>query len=60
LALAAAGSDPGALPAARAHLQKAREDLLALRQRNELGRNQQHKLALVEAGMEKATQLSAR
>jgi non-specific serine/threonine protein kinase/serine/threonine-protein kinase len=60
LALAAVGRDPGALAAARTHLQKAREDLLALRQRNELGRSHWHKLALIEAGMEKAAQLSAR
>ncbi|HEX7314347.1 MAG TPA: serine/threonine-protein kinase [Pyrinomonadaceae bacterium] len=60
LAIAAAGRDPDALPAARTHLQKAREDLLALQQRNELGRNHQHKLALLAAGMEKAAQLSTR
>ncbi len=59
LAIAAGGRDPGALPAARTHLQKAREDLLALQQRNELGKNHQHKLALIAAGMEKVTQLEA-
>jgi hypothetical protein len=58
LAVAAGGRDPGALTAARTHLQKAREDLLALQQRNELGKNHQHKLALIAAGMEKVTQLS--
>ena len=60
LAIAAGGRDPGALPAARTHLQNAREALLSLQQRNELGRNQQHKLALIAAGMEKVTQLSTR
>ncbi|MET0624688.1 MAG: protein kinase [Pyrinomonadaceae bacterium] len=59
LAIAAGGRDPAALPAARTHLQKASEDLLALQQRNELGRNHQHKLALIAAGLEKAAQLSA-
>ncbi|MET0645027.1 MAG: protein kinase [Pyrinomonadaceae bacterium] len=59
LALAAGGHDPEALPAARTHLEKAGEDLLALQQRNELGRNHQHKLALIAAGMEKVAQLSA-
>ena len=59
LAIAAEGHDPDALPSARTHLQKAREDLLALQQRNELGRNHQHKLDLLAAEMEKLTQLSA-
>lgn len=59
LAIAAGGHDPGALSAARTHLQKAREDLLALQQRNELGRNHQHKLALIATGVEKVAQLSA-
>ncbi|HWS87886.1 MAG TPA: serine/threonine-protein kinase [Pyrinomonadaceae bacterium] len=58
LALAAAGRDHGALAEARAHLLKAHEDLLVLQQRNELGRNHRHKLALVAADMEKAAQLS--
>lgn len=60
LALAAGGQDPDALSAARTHLQKAEEDLLALQQRNELGRNYQHKLALIAAELEKATQLATR
>jgi non-specific serine/threonine protein kinase/serine/threonine-protein kinase len=61
LAVAAAGRrDPGALAAARTHLQKAREDLLALQQRNELGRDHRHKPALLAAGVEKVAQLSAR
>ena len=57
LALGAGGGDPGALSAARTHLQKAGEDLLALQQRNELGRNHRHKLALIAAGIEKVAQL---
>jgi tetratricopeptide (TPR) repeat protein len=60
LALAAGGRDPGALTAARTHLQKAGEDLHSLQQRNELGKNHQHKLALIAAGMEKAIRLSTR
>jgi eukaryotic-like serine/threonine-protein kinase len=60
LALAAGGRDPGGLSAARTHLQKAGEDLLALQQRNELGKNQQHKLTLLAAEMERVTQLEAR
>ena len=60
LALAAGGRDPDALPAARAHLQKAGEDLLALRQRDELGRNHRHKLDLIAAAMERASRTSAR
>ncbi len=59
LALAARGQDPAALPSARTHLQKAGEDLHALQQRNELGKNHQHKLALIAAALEKVTQLSA-
>ena len=59
LAIAAGGRDPGALPSARTHLQKAGEDLLALQRRNELGRNHQHKLALLAAGLEKVAQLEA-
>jgi eukaryotic-like serine/threonine-protein kinase len=60
LALAAAGRDHAALTEARTHLQKASEDLLTLQQRNELGKNQQHKLALIAAGMEKVTQQSSK
>jgi serine/threonine protein kinase len=60
LAVAAGGRDPGALTAARTHLEKAREDLLALRQRNELGKNHQHKLDLLGSGMERVAQLSSR
>jgi tetratricopeptide (TPR) repeat protein len=59
LALAAGGGDPGALQSARTHLQKAGEDLLALQQRNELGKNHRHKLALIAAASERAAQLSA-
>ena len=60
LAIAAGGRDSDALSAARTHLQKSREDLVALQQRNELGKNHQHKLTLLAAEMEKVTQLSAR
>ena len=59
LALADAGRAPEALPAARTHLQKAREDLLVLQQRNELDKNHRHKLDLIAAAMERAAQLSA-
>jgi len=54
LALAAAGARPGALEAARSHLLKAREDLEALRQRRELGKNHEHKLKLIERELAKA------
>ncbi len=58
LALAAGGRDPEALSSARTHLQKAGEDLLALRQRNALDKNHRYKLDLIAAAMEKAAQLS--
>jgi tetratricopeptide (TPR) repeat protein len=54
LALAEGGRRPAALEAARTHLLKAREDLLALRQRGELGKSHEPKLALIERGLQKA------
>jgi tetratricopeptide (TPR) repeat protein len=57
LGIAVAGGDPDALGAARTHLQKAREDLLALQQRNELGKNHRHKLDLLGGAMERLIQL---
>jgi len=35
---------------------KAQEDLLNLRNRNELGKNYEHKLSLISAELEKTTQ----
>ena len=53
LAIADAGADPAALAEARSHLLKAREDLINLRRRNELGKNYEHKLTLISAELEK-------
>jgi hypothetical protein len=53
IAAAAAGGDSAALDEARTHLLKAQEDLLNLRRRNELGKNYEHKLALISAELEK-------
>ncbi|HEU4597039.1 MAG TPA: protein kinase [Pyrinomonadaceae bacterium] len=54
LAIAAADDgDSGALAEARAHLLKAQEELINLRRRNELGKNYEHKLALISAELEK-------
>ena len=50
----AASKDSSALAEARSHLLKAQEDLLNLRRRNELGKNYEHKLTLIEAELEKA------
>jgi tetratricopeptide (TPR) repeat protein len=40
--------------AARAHLVKARDELLALRQRGELGKNYEHRIALIERALDEA------
>ena len=53
LAIASAGGDSAALAEARSHLVKAREDLINLRRRNELGKNYEHKLTLISAELEK-------
>jgi tetratricopeptide (TPR) repeat protein len=57
LAIAAASTTPGgnsgALAEARSHLLQAQEDLLNLRQRNELGKNYEHKLTLISAELNK-------
>jgi hypothetical protein len=60
LALAAAGRDAAALDGARAHLEEARAELVRLRERNELGKNYEHKLALVNAELARAASLAAR
>jgi eukaryotic-like serine/threonine-protein kinase len=52
LAIAAAG-DANAIAEARSHLLKAQEDLLNLRNRNELGKNYEHKLTLISANLAK-------
>lgn len=57
LALASANKTSGALASARAHLLKARADLLSLQQRNELGKNYAHKLDLIAREIDKTTQL---
>jgi len=60
LAIAAASKTPGgdsfALAEARSHLLKAQEDLLNLRKGNELGKNYEHKLALISAELDKTEQ----
>ncbi len=48
-------ASPDALAEARSHLLKAQEDLLNLRQRNELGKNYEHKLTLIAAELARAT-----
>jgi non-specific serine/threonine protein kinase/serine/threonine-protein kinase len=53
IAAATAGGNSSALAEARLHLLKAQEDLLNLRQRNELGKNYEHKLAFVSAELDK-------
>lgn len=59
LAIAEGGRDPGALASARTHLLSAGEDLLALQQRGELGRNYEHKLSMIAGGTEKLARLEA-
>ncbi len=56
LAIAAARKDSAALAEARSYLLKAQEDLLNLRRRNELGKNYDHKLALISAELERTAQ----
>jgi hypothetical protein len=48
-------ASPDALAEARSHLLKAQEDLLNLRQRNELGKNYEHKLTLIAAELARTT-----
>lgn len=55
LNIAAAGGNADAIRSARSYLLKAREDLLALKQRNELGKNYEHRLDLIEREIEKAS-----
>lgn len=56
LAIAAARKDPTALVEARSYLLKAQEDLLNLRNRNELGKNYEHKLTLISVDLDKIAQ----
>ncbi|MGA9772529.1 MAG: protein kinase [Blastocatellia bacterium] len=53
LSIATAGKKADAIRSARAYLIKAREDLLVLKQRNELGKNYEHRLDLIERGIDK-------
>lgn len=52
LAIATAG-DSAALAEAGSYLQKAQEDLLNLRNKNELGKNYEHRLTLISTALEK-------
>ncbi|MCA1615611.1 MAG: hypothetical protein LC800_16225, partial [Acidobacteria bacterium] len=62
LAIAASsqGGDAGALAEARSHLLRAQEDLVNLRRRNELGKNYEHKLTLIAAGLAQTEQPAGR
>jgi tetratricopeptide (TPR) repeat protein len=57
LALAEKSRNPNALNRAREYLLKAREDLQGLRQRNELGKNYEHKLDLIARAIEQTAKL---
>ena len=54
LAIANTTADSGAIAEARSYLQKAQEDLLNLRRRNELGKNYEHRLTLISAELTRA------
>jgi non-specific serine/threonine protein kinase/serine/threonine-protein kinase len=53
LDIAAASKNADLIRTARTYLLKAREDLLALKQRNELGKNYEHRLDLIERAIDK-------
>ena len=53
LAIAARRPGRDASDAARSHLFKARDELLALRQRGELGRNYDHRIGLIERAIDR-------
>jgi eukaryotic-like serine/threonine-protein kinase len=57
LAIAEKNKKPNALKSALEHLLKAREALLVLKQRDELGRNYEHKLELTERAIQTTTRL---
>ncbi|HKP12882.1 MAG TPA: hypothetical protein VJZ91_12250, partial [Blastocatellia bacterium] len=59
LAIAARRPGADAILAARSHLLKARDDLLALQQRGELGRNYEHRIGLIERAIDKAAKPDA-
>ncbi|MBI3653144.1 MAG: protein kinase [Acidobacteria bacterium] len=55
LAIAVINKNAEAMNAARQHLEKAREELLLLKDRGELGKNDEHKLALIERDLNQTT-----
>jgi eukaryotic-like serine/threonine-protein kinase len=57
LALAQKTANPEALKTAEQHLLKALEELQALKQRNELGRNYEHKVDLLSKALDKTAKL---